>query len=624
MIPKSHTMDLHKLIKDHHTPPTNAGEMKKLIKLNNVNYEFNINLKIAKSSILLPKNHKLIITANSTNTANNSNVSSAISSASASVSSIASASVSSAANATNAANTSNAISRAASRATNAASSAIANKQLQYNKFVDANIPHIKEMLMTIDNIILCGSGALYPYNSQIVPNSFNLFLYNADAVSIREMVKIQNIKIIKILEILNKYGYKYNICIVKGCFKITTSQNIIIKIILKNYKSISEILHSFDLPSRAIAYDGITTYLTKLSAWSLVTKLNVIIPSYIEDVYETALIKYFNRGYGIVFPYLKFENNSLDIANLHLKWDYINDDLAIGTIQLTSLNSLSAIFTNDASLNTINSGYVINIDRKTNIIENNYYQILYKNDQFQHIIYSAELLTPARIVDFKICNLLQSNDYIKWLYGYIHTNLIIKNCNKYSINEEFLKIIFGNNYELLPLINTQIKELNKRISFLNASKMEGKIFILKDLIESIIANEGKKIESINNLKIDWNIYVNRYIKSNLTYEEWYGLSNFRYLSKYATNDLNSLQNHINTYINELNTNAAVCALCLHNIHHLSPNTIRLKCGHLFHERTSNGCYECGGIDIWLEKNNSCPECRNLDPKERPNINQLIF
>jgi len=564
-------------------------------------------------------------TSNVASVSTTSSTASSVASVSIAASNVASSTTSNVASIAASSTTSNVASRVVSSAASTVTSAAStNKQLQYNKFVDANIPHIKEMLMTIDNIILCGSGALYPYNTQIMPNSFNLFLYNADAVSIREMVKIQNIKIIKVLEILNKYGYKYNICIVKGCFKITTSQNIIIKIILKNYKSISEILHSFDLPSRAIAYDGITTYLTKLSAWSLVTKLNVIMPSYIEDVYETALIKYFNRGYGIVFPYLKFENNSLDISNLHLKWDYINDDIAIGTIQLTSLNSLSAIFTNDASLNTINSGYAINIDRKTNIIENNYYQILYKNDQFQHIIYSAELLTPARIVDFKICNLLQSNDYIKWLYGYIHTNLIIKNCNKYSINEEFLKIIFGNNYELLPLINTQIKELNKRISFLNASKMEGKIFILKDLIESIIATEGKKIESINNLKIDWNIYINRYIKSNLTYEEWYGISNFRYLSKYATNDLNSLQNHINTYMNELNTNSDICALCLHNIHHLSPNTIRLKCGHLFHERTSNGCYECGGIDIWLEKNNSCPECRNLDPKERPNINQLIF
>ena len=62
-------MDLHKLIKDHHTPPNNAGEMKKLIKLNNVNYEFNTNLKITKSSILLPKNHKLIIAAMDSNTA---------------------------------------------------------------------------------------------------------------------------------------------------------------------------------------------------------------------------------------------------------------------------------------------------------------------------------------------------------------------------------------------------------------------------------------------------------------------------------------------------------------------------------------------------------------------------
>jgi hypothetical protein len=214
-------MDLHKLIKDHHTPPTNAGEMKKIIKLNNVNYEFNTNLKIAKSSILLPKNHKLIIAAMDSNTVSNS----AASDSAASNSNVASSAI---------------------RASSAASAANTNKQLQYNKFVDANIPHIKEMLMTIDNIILCGSGALYPYNTQITPNSFNLFLYNADAVSIREMVKIQNIKIIKVLEILNKYGYKYNICIVKGCFKITTSQNIIIKIILKNYKSISEILHSFD------------------------------------------------------------------------------------------------------------------------------------------------------------------------------------------------------------------------------------------------------------------------------------------------------------------------------------------------------------------------------------------
>jgi hypothetical protein len=600
-------MDLNKLIKEHYTAPTNAGELKKLIKLNNVNYEFNKNLKIAKSSILLPKNHKLITAASYSCTVTTSTATSTSSIGNASSSNVAS----SRGNASNASNASNAN----------------NKQLQYNTFVEANIPHIKEILMTVDNIVLCGSGALYPYSSQnepILPNSFNLFLYSADTVSIREMIKSQNIKIIKILEILNKYGYKYNICIVKGCFKITTSQNIVIKIILKNYKSISEILHSFDLPSRAIAYDGITTYLTKLSAWSLVTKLNIIMPTYIEDIYETALIKYFNRGYGIVFPYLKFENNSLEIANLHLKWEYINDDIAIGTIQLASLNMLSAVFTNDINLNTISSGYAINIDRKTNIIENNYYQILCKNDYFQHMIYSAELLTPTRITDFKIHNLLHLNDYVKWLYGYIHTNLIIKRYNKYFINEEFLKMVFGNEYESLSLIATQIKELNKRISFLNAAKMEGKIFILKELIDIIIDTESKKIESINNLKIDWNIYINRYIQSNLTYEEWYGVSNFRYLAKYASHDLNSIQKNINTYIDDLNANAPICALCLHNIHHLSPNTITLKCGHLFHESPSSGSDECRGIDIWLQKNNSCPECRNIDPKEKLQKNQLIF
>jgi hypothetical protein len=588
-------MDLNKLIKEHYIAPNTTGEVKKLIKLNNVNYEFNTNLKITKSSILLPKNHKLIDQINNV---------------------VATASLTAPPTAPPTASPTIALKKP---------STIINRQLQYNRFVEANIPHIKEMLITIDNIVLCGSGALYQIKelASIVPNSFNLFLYNNDKLSTRDIIKNQNIKIVKILEILNKYGYKYNICIVKGCIKITTSKNIIIKIILKNYKSISEILHSFDLPCRAIAYDGITTYFTKLSAWSLVTKLNVIIPSCIEDVYETALIKYFNRGYGVVFPYLKFENNGTKIANLQLQYQYINNDIAIGTIQLTSLDLLSASFSNDVNINS-GSGYVINIDRKTNIIENNYYQILYKNDQFQHIIYSAELLTPARIIDFKISNLLHPNDYIKWLYGYIQTNLIIKNYNKYSINEEFLKAVFGTTYEALPLINTQLKELNKRISFLNASKMEGKIFILKELIDTIIATESKKLESINNLKIDWNLYLNRYIKANLTYEEWYGQLNFKYLAKYTTYDLNSIQTNLNTYINNLNKNSSICALCLHNIHHLMPNTIMLKCGHLFHETTSNCGDECRGIDIWLQKNNSCPECRNSNPKEKIQMNQLIF
>jgi hypothetical protein len=53
-----------------------------------------------------------------------------------------------------------------------------------------------------------------------------------------------------------------------------------------------------------MAYDGINTYLTKLCAWSLINKLNVIIPEYITDTYENELKKYFDRGYGIVFPFL--------------------------------------------------------------------------------------------------------------------------------------------------------------------------------------------------------------------------------------------------------------------------------------------------------------------------------
>ena len=82
--------------------------------------------------------------------------------------------------------------------------------------------------------------------------------------------------------------------------------------------------------------------------------------------------------------------------------------------------------------------------------------------------------------------------------------------------------------------------------------------------------------------------------------------------------LRILKRNIKLYIDNLNKNAHICSLCLNKIHHLSPNVIKLKCGHLYHE-SSDPDTDCRGIDIWLQKNNSCPECRDVDPKEKKRV-----
>lgn len=70
------------------------------------------------------------------------------------------------------------------------------------------------------------------------------------------------------------------------------------------YNTVSEVIHSFDLPSYAAAYSKDMIHFTRLSRYCIVNAINVIDTTRRSRTYEFRLVKYYWKGFSIVFPEL--------------------------------------------------------------------------------------------------------------------------------------------------------------------------------------------------------------------------------------------------------------------------------------------------------------------------------
>ncbi|XWV26369.1 hypothetical protein QJ857_gp0704 [Tupanvirus soda lake] len=97
-----------------------------------------------------------------------------------------------------------------------------------------------------------------------------------------------------------------------------------IQLIFRLYKTISEILHGFDLGSSAVGYDGSDVYFTSLGKFCHEYSCNIIDTTRRSTTYEYRLKKYFDRGFNIVLPKLNiselrtayFKYNKMEICEL--------------------------------------------------------------------------------------------------------------------------------------------------------------------------------------------------------------------------------------------------------------------------------------------------------------------
>ena len=264
-----------------------------------------------------------------------------------------------------------------------------NNKEKYNEYCNYYFSVITNILNNIDGIALCGGAALWLYNQscinrpntisilteKTIPKDFDLFIYEENDLSHEELILSQNQKINDIIKVIIDNNYQVGVLLVKGVLTmqlepktLSLEASICIQIILRDYCSISEILHSFDIPCCSIAYDGKKTYLTKLAEYSILNHVNIIIPEYRSNTYESRLIKYFNNlNFALLLPNLKLSNDDkiICLPNMILTIYYTNFQFAIADVSIPKLEFLDIAYkvNNDyhVDYDTISTNYMIDL-----------------------------------------------------------------------------------------------------------------------------------------------------------------------------------------------------------------------------------------------------------------------
>ena len=266
-------------------------------------------------------------------------------------------------------------------------------QKKYSDILLNKYPFMKELFKNVNGIILGGGGAEWVFSKKTLnPKDLDFFIFKPDDVIIAEPNNLNFDKnqtwqtkqwkqLSTAVNIIFKFYKNHNIyqTFTKGLFTLeinTFPENIQIQFILRDYTSHSQILHGFDLSSCAISFDGTTTRFTALGAWSYLTKLNIVWPAYRSPSYEHRLVKYWNKGYGLVFVHMQeFTLGVMNLPYLMLNIIYISGNFAYGNIFLES----NIGYISDYSPSKTN--YILSSSQiYENIRTQNIYNILQKKD----------------------------------------------------------------------------------------------------------------------------------------------------------------------------------------------------------------------------------------------------
>ena len=108
-----------------------------------------------------------------------------------------------------------------------------------------------------------------------------------------------------------------------------------IQIILRLYRTVSEILHGFDVDSCSMGYDGENIYLTERALYAIQHGYNTVNFDRLSNSYEARLAKYGTRGMAVKIP--NFDKNKINMEKLMGTWEafytpkdrykYIKNDL---------------------------------------------------------------------------------------------------------------------------------------------------------------------------------------------------------------------------------------------------------------------------------------------------------
>lgn len=490
-------------------------------------------------------------------------------------------------------------------------------QEEFSSILFDKYPFMVELFSSVKGIVLAGGAIEWVFSKKTsLPKDFDFFLYsdlnNINTTTTSTLNKSQACQdfqweqLITAVNVVFKYYKKYNISqtFTKGLLTLEINsypKKIQIQFILRDYNSHSQILHGFDLSSCACSFDGTTTHFTPLGAWSYHNKLNIVWPAYRSPSYEHRLIKYWNKGFGLVFPHMaQFTLGMMDLSYLMLNIIYCSGNFAYGNIFLED-NKKQSDYSNDQiqfkSIHELHELNTLQIIQNSNIykVSGRYYPGHPSTEStinFKTLRSCVNITQLVPIVKFKqiIEQILYKSIHIKNRKIFIDF-YILQNIFKFDHNQIIKFIELATEYNKL-LIDNPFQKYN-----LNYNKFQPKI---TEFIE--------KYEISANTEINWWIPFNQNIPFtgalNPIMEEpadWYGKVPITSID----NRIPALNSNSNNYNHN---NDILCSCCFVPIMHNDLNIIKLQCGHIFHYLEDIE-HSCIGVKKWINAHNECPNCR---------------
>jgi len=142
-------------------------------------------------------------------------------------------------------------------------------------------------------------------NTETKHSDLDLFLYD---LNIEEANKMRILVICEIIDNWKSYYDDYKFIIKRNEFVTSVyvfyDDKLVVEyqLIHRIYPDISSIIGGFDIGACMLAYDGNEIYATPLGAWSLQNRSIIVDTKRRSTSYEHRLVKYFKRGFRIIFP----------------------------------------------------------------------------------------------------------------------------------------------------------------------------------------------------------------------------------------------------------------------------------------------------------------------------------
>lgn len=499
-------------------------------------------------------------------------------------------------------------------------------QEKYSSRFYQKFPEFSQIL-PIRNVIIAGGAAAWCIGKlDKAAGDIDLFIVG---INYKERAKLWG-KVFEIVTAVRKAYKRFEIqeILSPGLISLIcyTDRSVVflkIQIILRAFPTIGKILHGFDISSCCVAYDGERTFMTALSVWSHVFQTNIVIPQYRSTTYEFRLCKYFKRGFAITFPYLNadvFErvakdnkdnkDNKLVLPYITINLIKICGPIAIGTILLNDKYGAKSDYTQP-----MYAPYALhNFYQLTSVKK--YFTIVGSISEYGYT-YSTTYGDTHHGIYFE--KIIENDPQVADVLPLDCFTAIIDNAARNAINDSILNLKqlrtvlkltdeeilrFGAEYLLLQ--NSDQNKIINHVPALQHFVEKLKIAYLEtpQIINWWIHSDDPSSQctvSLNPIIEDASVwygvdYTPAQVKqSDLVHENLISFMQFNF--------------HVKTALKIYTDN--VCSICLTNIEIGVPNTIILKCGHMFHWSLQEGC---SGLIRWHHsaEDNTCPVCRDTD------------